>query len=141
MKLARQYFLELSPPQPNRHNFITRKGSWHGCTIAALAMGDFKARKHIFEPILPTNINQVSACNIYRGLQDGETVPQYVERLSQELEDELHKVGPETVCAFVIEPIVGSVGITSINYCDNSEYQMRFRHWVAYLPLTGTLRP
>ena len=79
-------------------------------------MGDFKSRKHIFEPILPTNVNQVSACNIYRGLQDGETVPQYVQRLSQELEAELQRVGPETVCAFVIEPIVGSVGKISINY-------------------------
>ena len=77
-------------------------------------MGDFKARKHIFEPILPTNINKVSACNIYRGLQDGETVPQYVERLSQELKAALQRVGPETVCAFVIEPIVGSVGKISI---------------------------
>ena len=109
MKLARQYFLELSPPQPTRHRYITRVGSWHGCTIAALAMGDFKARKHIFEPILPTNVSQVSACNPYRGLQDGETLPQYVERLAQELEAELQRLGPETVCAFVIEPICGSV--------------------------------
>ena len=131
MKLARQYFLESLP-------FITRAGSWHGCTIAALAMGDFKARKHIFEPILPTNVNQVSACNIYRGLQDGETVLQCAEKLSQELEAELQRVGPETVCAFVIEPIVGSVGKISIK---NSEYEMRFRHSVAHLPLTGTLRP
>jgi len=72
-------------------------------------MGDFKARKHIFEPILPSNVSQVSACNAYRGLLDGETHPQYVERLAQELEAELHRVGPETVCAFVIEPICGSV--------------------------------
>ena len=71
------------------------------------------------------NVNQVSACNIYRGLQDGETVPQYVERLSQELEAELQKVGPETVCAFVIEPIVSSVGKIPINYCNkilNKQY-------------------
>ena len=142
MKLARQYFLELSPPQPNRHNFITRTGSWHGCTIAALAMGDFKARKHIFEPILPMNVNQVSACNIYRGLQDGETVPQYVERLSQELEAELQRVGPGAACAFVIEPIVGSVGKISLNYCKkNPEKEMGLRHSVAYLPFKGTLRP
>ena len=109
MKLSRQYFLELSPPQPNRHRFVTRMGSWHGCTIAALAMGDFKARKHIFEPILPSNVSQVSACNVYRGLRDGETHPQYVERLAHELETELLRVGPETVCAFVIEPVCGSV--------------------------------
>lgn len=77
-------------------------------------MGDFKPRKHIFEPILPTNVSQVSACNAYRGLQDGETRAQYVERLAQELDAELQRVGPETVCAFVIEPVSGSVSDISI---------------------------
>lgn len=70
MKLARQYFLELSPQQTNRCHFIARKRSWHGCTIAALSGGDLKARKPIFEPILPGN-----ACNVYRDLVWGLSVP------------------------------------------------------------------
>ena len=122
--------------------------SWHGCTIAALAMGDFKSRKHIFEPIIPMNVNQVSACNTYRGLQDGETVPQYVERLSQELEAELQRVGPETVCAFVIEPIVGSVGKFSTNYCNkilNTKYgscsRLRTSRWRVLWAHEGCMRP
>ena len=72
-------------------------------------MGDFKCRKTLFTPILPENISRVSACNAYRGLLEGETVDQYVARLAQELEDEFQAVGPETVCAFVVEPVVGSV--------------------------------
>lgn len=109
MKLARQYFLELSPSQTTRYRFIAREGSWHGCTIAALSVGDFKARKTPFEPILPENVSRVSACNAYRDLLEDESTEQYVARLAQELEDEFQKVGPETVCAFIAEPVVGSV--------------------------------
>lgn len=109
MKLARQYFLELSPPETNRCHFIARKGSWHGCTIAALSVGDLKARKTIYEPILPANVSRVSACNVYRDLLQGETIEQYVARLAQELEDEFQRVGPGSVCAFVAEPVVGAV--------------------------------
>lgn len=68
IKLARQYFWELSPTQTNRYHLIASKGSWHGCTLAALSVGDLKARKTIYEPILPGNVSRVSACNVYRDL-------------------------------------------------------------------------
>lgn len=108
MKLARQYFLELSPQSP-RFRFIARDGSWHGSTLATLAIGDFKIRKHLFEPLLAENVVRVSACHPYRGLKKGEKPENYVARLAQELDDEFQKVGPETVCAFVAEPVVGTV--------------------------------
>ncbi|KAH0542513.1 hypothetical protein FGG08_003109 [Glutinoglossum americanum] len=108
LKLARQYFLELSPPQPTRSRFISRKSSWHGCTIAALSMGDFKVRKDLFAPLLPGNVSRVSACNIYRDLREGEKIKDYVARLAGELEDEFQRLGPKTVCAFVAEPVAGS---------------------------------
>jgi adenosylmethionine-8-amino-7-oxononanoate aminotransferase len=111
MKLARQYFLELSQPQATRTKFIAREGSWHGCTLGALAVGDFKVRKHLFEPLLPANVTRVSACNPYRGLRDGEGTEDYVARLAAELDAEFVKLGPETVCAFIAEPIVGTVRI------------------------------
>jgi adenosylmethionine-8-amino-7-oxononanoate aminotransferase len=111
MKLARQYFLELSPPQTTRTHFIARENSWHGCTLGALAVGDLKVRKHLFEPLLPTNVTHVSACNPYRDLRDGESMKEYVARLAKELDDEFLRLGPETVCAFIAEPIVGTVSI------------------------------
>ena len=115
MKLARQYFLEQSPPQKSRNHFIARQGSWHGCTIATLAMGDFKVRKTLFNPILPENVSRISACNSYRGIREGETNEEYVARLAQELDDEFQRVGPENVCAFLAEPISGSVSIQSLD--------------------------
>ena len=57
--------------------------------------------------LLP-NISHVSACNAYRGLAPNETDESYVERLADELDNEFQRVGPDTVCAFVAEPIVGA---------------------------------
>jgi adenosylmethionine-8-amino-7-oxononanoate aminotransferase len=115
MKLARQYFLELSPQSP-RSRFIAREGSWHGSTLATLAIGDFKVRKCLFEPLLADNVSRVSACHPYRGLKEGENSEEYVARLAQELEDEFQRVGPENVCAFIAEPIVGTVSCSPSSF-------------------------
>jgi adenosylmethionine-8-amino-7-oxononanoate aminotransferase len=109
MKLSRQYYLEIKPAQPKRVNFIARWQSYHGATVASLSLGGNVERRTIFEPILLAhNTSRVSPCYPYRGLLEGETEPQYVERLAQELEDEFQRLGPETVIAFVVEPIVGA---------------------------------
>jgi len=110
MKLTRQYFLELSPPQAHRTRFIARKESYHGTTLGALSMSGHLARRGLFEPLLlPTStISRVSACNAYRGLHKGESTSTYVARLAQELDAEFQRVGPSSVCAFVAEPVVGA---------------------------------
>lgn len=109
MKLARQYFQELSPPQPQRCHFIARRESYHGTTLGALSTGGHVARRALYEPMLLPNISHVSACNAYRGMKEGESTEAYVARLAQELDDEFQCVGPGTVCAFVAEPVVGAV--------------------------------
>ena len=108
VKMARQYFLELKPTQPSRYRFIARKHSYHGTTLGSLNIGGHLARREMYEPMLSTNVSHVSPCNIYRGLEEGESIESYVARLAQELDDEFQRVGPETVCAFVAEPIVGA---------------------------------
>lgn len=109
MKLARQYFMEQSPSQPQRTGFIARRESYHGTTLGALSLGGHVARRALFEPMLMPNISRVSPCNAYRYMEKDETEVEYVRRLAQELDDEFQRVGPDTVCAFVAEPIVGAV--------------------------------
>lgn len=111
MKLARQYFLELSPPQPKRVRFIARHESYHGNTLGALSMGGHKLRRAIYEPMLSQYISRVSACNVYRGSEVNESVADYVTRLALELDEEFQRVGSDTVCAFVAETVVGAVRI------------------------------
>ncbi|KAK3390862.1 pyridoxal phosphate-dependent transferase [Podospora didyma] len=108
IKLARQYFLEISPAQPDRTRFISRKQSYHGITLGALAVGGHAYRRAKFEPLLMKNTSSVSPCFEFRGKGPRETNEEYVTRLAQELDDEFQRVGPETVCAFVAEPVVGA---------------------------------
>ncbi|RKU46214.1 hypothetical protein DL546_003009 [Coniochaeta pulveracea] len=108
VKLARQYFLEKSMPEPHRTRYISRRQSYHGITLGALAVGGHATRRAKFEPLLTKNVSQVSPCYAYRGKHDRETDEEYVARLIAELDDEFQRVGPDTVCAFVAEPIVGA---------------------------------
>ena len=48
MKMARQYFMELSTQQPKRLNFIAREGSYHGTTLGALSISGHVARRSLF---------------------------------------------------------------------------------------------
>lgn len=109
IKMARQYYTELSPKQNKRVNFIARESSYHGTTLGGLSMSGHVARRSLFTDMLLPNMHRVSACNAYRGMKKGETNEEYVARLADELDRKFQEVGPETVCAFVAEPVVGAV--------------------------------
>ena len=106
IKLARQYFLEIG--QPQRVRTIARRQSYHGTTLGALAAGGNMMRREKFEPILSPAHSLVSPCFAYRFKEDGESDSQYLDRLSAELEAEFQRLGPDTVTAFLAEPVVGA---------------------------------
>ncbi|KAM3421985.1 hypothetical protein BST61_g2362 [Cercospora zeina] len=116
LKLARQYFIELEGASTKRKNFISRKQSYHGNTLGALAVGGHVARKAIYEDILiGENVRHVEAFYPYRGGRKGgrvvmekeEEEEEYVDSLVRGLEEEVGRMGPETVCAFVAETMSG----------------------------------
>lgn len=109
LKLARQYYLELPTPQPQRTRFIARLPSYHGITLGALSAGGHVSRREPFEPLLSQNTSHVSPCFAYRGKKEHESDADYVIRLAAELDAEFQRVGPENVCAFIVEPVVGAV--------------------------------
>jgi adenosylmethionine-8-amino-7-oxononanoate aminotransferase len=106
IKLARQYFLEIG--EPRRVRTIARRQSYHGTTLGALAAGGNMMRRNYYEPILSQAHSLVSPCFAYRFKQGGETDAQYLDRLTEELEAEFQRVGPDTVMAFLAEPVVGA---------------------------------
>ncbi|WP_428512743.1 aspartate aminotransferase family protein [Roseovarius sp.] len=105
LKLARQYFIEAG--QPQRSRVIARRQSYHGNTLGALATGGNAWRRAPFAPLL-MDVSHVSPCYAYRGMQEGETAQGYLARLVAELEAEIERHGPETIMAFVAEPVVGA---------------------------------
>jgi len=105
IKLARQYFLEIG--QPERHRVIARRQSYHGNTLGALAAGGNVWRRTQFAPLL-TETTHISPCYEYRDRRAGETQEGYGQRVANELEAEILRLGPETVMAFIAEPVVGA---------------------------------
>ena len=105
LKLARQYFVETG--QPQRHRVIARRQSYHGNTLGALAAGGNAWRRAPFAPLL-AQTSHIAPCYEYRERQAGESAEAYGLRAAQALEDEILQLGPETVMAFIAEPVVGA---------------------------------
>jgi adenosylmethionine-8-amino-7-oxononanoate aminotransferase len=106
LKLARQYFIEIG--QPQRTGFIARRQSYHGITLGALGVGGNMMRRAHFEPLFGPTFSLVSPCFAYRFKAEGESDEAYVERLAEELDAEFRRRGPDTIAAFVVEPVVGA---------------------------------
>ncbi|SFD54951.1 aspartate aminotransferase family protein [Roseivivax sediminis] len=105
IKLARQYFVERGEPQRGR--LIARQQSYHGNTIGALSAGGNEWRRRQFGPLL-LDVSHIAPCYEYRLREDGENAEAYGRRAADALEEELLRVGPETVMAFMAEPVVGA---------------------------------
>ncbi|KAI6780500.1 uncharacterized protein J7T54_000139 [Emericellopsis cladophorae] len=104
MKMARQYYMELSPKQHRRINFIAREGSYHGSTLGSLSLSGHVGRRKLFQDMLLKNIHRVSAANEYRGKADDQTTEQYVQQLAAELDHKFQEVGPDTTLGTVPAP-------------------------------------
>jgi adenosylmethionine-8-amino-7-oxononanoate aminotransferase len=106
IKLARQYFIEIG--QPQRRHFIARRQSYHGNTLGALAAGGNAWRREPYAPLLSSAFSHVTPAFAYREKRDGESDQEFVARLAAELEAEFQRLGPDTVAAFIAEPVVGA---------------------------------
>jgi adenosylmethionine-8-amino-7-oxononanoate aminotransferase len=105
IKLARQYFIEIG--EPSRHRVIARQQSYHGNTLGALAAGGNMWRREPFAPLM-IDTTHVAPCYAYRGQQAGESEFDYGQRVANELEAEILRLGADQVMAFIAEPVVGA---------------------------------
>ena len=106
IKLARQYFIESG--QPQRQRFIARRQSYHGNTLGALAAGGNAWRREPYAPLLSSAFSHVTPAFAYREKRDDESEADFVARLAAELEAEFQRLGPDTVAAFIAEPVIGA---------------------------------
>jgi adenosylmethionine-8-amino-7-oxononanoate aminotransferase len=105
LKLARQYHLERG--EVGRSRVITRRQSYHGNTLGALAVGGSVWRRVPYEPLL-IEVTTVDPCFEYHFAETGESSDAYGRRAAQAVEDEIIALGPSTVMAFLAETVVGA---------------------------------
>jgi adenosylmethionine-8-amino-7-oxononanoate aminotransferase len=105
LKLARQYHLERG--ETGRSKVIARRLSYHGNTLGALSAGGSEWRRKPYEPLL-IDVSLVDPCFEYRLAQPGESADAYGRRAADALEQEVLRLGPESVMAFIAETVVGA---------------------------------
>ncbi|MEM9782996.1 MAG: aspartate aminotransferase family protein [Pseudomonadota bacterium] len=106
IKLARQYWLEKGEGQ--RRHVIARWQSYHGNTLGALAASGNRWRRGQFEPMLTGAMHHIDPCHYWRWGDEGESAEDYAIRTADTLDAKIRELGPETVAAFIAEPVVGA---------------------------------
>lgn len=107
LKIALQY--HAARGDMTRRRFISRERSWHGNTLGALSISGFRERRAPYEGALIEGGALISPANAYRPPEGvaPEALPAWY---AAEFEETILRIGPESVAAFVFEPVVGAAG-------------------------------
>lgn len=96
--------------KPEKKKVISRWGAYHGVTLGAGSLTGLPAfHKHFDLPI--SGILHTSNPHYYRYAEGDETEATFSSRLASELEELIMREGPETIAAFIAEPVMGAGGV------------------------------
>ncbi|WP_454727063.1 MULTISPECIES: aspartate aminotransferase family protein [Cupriavidus] len=96
--------------KPAKKKIIARRNAYHGVTVAAASLSGLQANHRDFD--LPIDRILRTACpHHYREGAPGESEQDFARRLARELETLILAEGPETVGAFIAEPVMGAGGV------------------------------
>lgn len=104
LKLARQYAVAIG--QGSRYKVISRFPSYHGATLGALAVTGMTTMTAPFAPMMH-EMPKIPAPTCYLD-RDGLTAEERGRRYADMLEAEILRQGPDTVLAFIMEPVGGA---------------------------------
>jgi len=104
------WYLNNARGQPLKKKIISRVKAYHGVTVAAASLTGLAGNHRDFDVPLPGFVH--AGCpHHYRFARDGESEEEFASRLAAELEALIIKEGPETVAAFIAEPVMGAGGV------------------------------
>ena len=96
--------------RPQKKKIISRAKAYHGVTVASASLTGLPNNHRDFDlPI--ANILHVDCPDWYRFGQSGESEEAFATRMADALEQRIVREGPETVAAFIGEPIMGAGGV------------------------------
>jgi 4-aminobutyrate---pyruvate transaminase len=96
--------------KPNKKKIISRIRGYHGVTVATASLTGLPANHAEFDLPLP-GILHADCPHYYRYAEPGETEDEFTTRLANNLDEMIQREDPETVAAFIAEPIMGAGGV------------------------------
>jgi adenosylmethionine-8-amino-7-oxononanoate aminotransferase len=107
IKTARFYWKAIG--KPDKVKVISRQRAYHGLTLAAMSATGLPAYWPMFEPRVPGFIH-IDAPDPYRFVNHDTSVTLGV-AAARQLDEAILREGPETIAAFIAEPIQGAGGV------------------------------
>jgi 4-aminobutyrate--pyruvate transaminase len=96
--------------KPEKKKIISRQRGYHGVTVAAGSLTGLPAFHQLFDLPIP-GILHTDSPYYYREAQGAESEQDFVNRLVNNLEDMIVAEGPETIAAFIAEPVQAAGGV------------------------------
>jgi adenosylmethionine-8-amino-7-oxononanoate aminotransferase len=106
MKLS--YQVQYDAGKPEKSWFISREQSFHGATLQGIAMSELPILE-FYENILPQRRARIPQHHALYWQEPKESLDDYARRGAKDLEAKIMEIGPERVCAFVGETMLGSL--------------------------------
>src|SRR6202051_944752 len=104
------WYMNNALGRPAKKKIISRLKAYHGVTIASASLTGLPINQRDFDlPI--AGILHAGCPHHYRFAHDGESEEDFATRLAAELEDMIEREGPDTVAAFIAEPVMGAGGV------------------------------
>ncbi|RXF72926.1 aminotransferase [Hansschlegelia zhihuaiae] len=108
MKLV--WYVNNALGRPRKKKIISRIKAYHGVTIASASLTGLPNNHIDFD--LPLSSVRHAACpHHWRFAHEGESEAEFSARLAAELDAQIEAEGPETVAAFIAEPVMGAGGV------------------------------
>src|SRR5690606_8597515 len=96
--------------RPKKKKVISRIKGYHGVTIAAASLTGLPNNHRDFDlPI--ANVLHTDCPHHYRFAEAGESEEDFATRLAASLDAMIEREGPDTVAAFIAEPVMGAGGV------------------------------
>ncbi|MCV9940343.1 aspartate aminotransferase family protein [Boseaceae bacterium BT-24-1] len=103
------WYMNNALGRPKKKKIISRLKGYHGVTVASASLTGLPANHTDFDLPLP-GILHTSCPHHYRFAQPGESELDFSARLAAELDEMIQREGPDTVAAFIAEPVMGAGG-------------------------------
>jgi 4-aminobutyrate---pyruvate transaminase len=96
--------------RPRKKKIISRLRAYHGTTIVAASLTGLHQNHRDFDlPI--AQVRHADCPYYYREAKPGESEEEYASRLAEGLERQILREDPDTVAAFIAEPVMGAGGV------------------------------
>ena len=104
------WYLNNALGRPRKKKIISRRKAYHGVTVVAASLTGL-ANNHLDFDLPIAGILHASCPHHYRFAHPGETEQEFARRLAGELDELIRSEDPDTVAAFIAEPVMGAGGV------------------------------